>query len=448
MAKIKKTPPKPASDEPLWKKRVHDDAPTGEGNTLGEITGQPPKSTEVPKEANPVIKPTTQDEGGFLNGLAKVGNAVVDAGKAVGNAAVGVATGVGKNLANTAIDVGELAWKGIQYAAASEMEHSAMMQGAWGNEADSKQLLDAANAVRENASNTNWERYTMEGSAEEFGDFIADFNPKGAIKGGIKAIAKGGSKVMSMIADKEKKGIARSNSRAKRRETRAAERDKKTPPKDPEELKKELKEKKGGKVKGVKRTEVPCFDPHDNDTYKSLKTDKERKAFLKEYADQLRRQKDGINNMSADEFKIARDAYNNQAAKNKAANKKGGGRHNKAASAQRKFNRNMKEDIKGKIYQSLRKRGKSAAEAKKESKKRADEVMRGLAALHEPDMSAGSYFDFDPKRAGNRNINGAIGGSWPSRLKTLDDAAQHAINSGLGDAKMNVQLELCRGKKK
>ncbi|PHM23575.1 hypothetical protein [Xenorhabdus budapestensis] len=228
MAKIKKTPPKPASDEALWKKRAHNDAPTGEGNTLGEITGQPPKSTQVPKEANPVIKPNTQDEGGFLNGLAKVGSALADAGKAVGNAAVGVGTGIAKNLGNTAMDVGELAWKGIQYAAASEMEHSAMMQGAWGNEADSKQLRDAANAVRENASNTNWERYTMEGSAEEFGDFIADFNPKGAIKGGIKAIAKGGSKVMSMIADKERKGIARSNSRAKRRETRAAERDKKT----------------------------------------------------------------------------------------------------------------------------------------------------------------------------------------------------------------------------
>ncbi|WP_081989193.1 polymorphic toxin type 15 domain-containing protein [Xenorhabdus indica] len=50
---------------------------------------------------------------------------------------------------------------------------------------------------------------------------------------------------------------------------------------------------------------------------------------------------------------------------------------------------------------------------------------------------------------GDKGINSAIGGSWNGkRIKSLDDAAKDALDSGLGDAKMNVQLELCRGKGK
>ncbi|WP_340621562.1 polymorphic toxin type 15 domain-containing protein [Xenorhabdus siamensis] len=433
MAKIKKIPPKPARDEALWKKRIHNDVPTGEGNTLGEITGQPPKSTQVPKKANPVIKPNTQDEGGFLNGLAKIGNAVVDAGKAVGNAAIGVGTGIAKNLGNTAMDVGELAWKGVQYAAAAEMEHAAMMQGAWGNEADSKQLRDAANAVRENASNTNWERYTMGGSAEEFGDFIADFNPKGLIKGAIK----GGTKVISKITAK---GGAKATTKAGKKIERNTSNHQKSK-EDLEKLKKDLTEKReaknGGKVKGVKKTKVPCFSPYNSKRYKKLKTEKERQAFLKEYADQLRRQQDAINNMSPSEFKTARDAYK----KNK--------RNSKAASAQEDFRNDTERDISDKIYRGLIRKGKDPSEAKEIANVKAKEALQGLAALHEPDMVAGGFGQYAPKKMGDSKINSAIGGSWSGkRIKSLDSGAKDAVDSGLGDAKMNVQLELCRGKGK
>ncbi|BET96022.1 polymorphic toxin type 15 domain-containing protein [Xenorhabdus taiwanensis] len=50
---------------------------------------------------------------------------------------------------------------------------------------------------------------------------------------------------------------------------------------------------------------------------------------------------------------------------------------------------------------------------------------------------------------GDSGINSAIGGSWKGgRIKALDNAAKEAVDSGLGDAKMNIQLELCRGKGK
>ncbi|MBD1228851.1 polymorphic toxin type 15 domain-containing protein [Xenorhabdus griffiniae] len=420
MAKIKKIPPKPASNEALWKKRAHDDAPTGEGNTLGEITGQPPKSTEVPKEANPVIKPTTQSEEGFWGKVGDVG------------------TGILKNLGNTAIDIAEVVYKGHQANAAVDMQLEALAHKAAGNEAEANRLTNKADALMENA-NLDEYRFKPEGAAEELGDTLADLNPKGVFKQAVKGIAQGGSKAMSIIAGKEK-GVARRNSRAKRQETRAAERDKTTPSKDPDELKKELKEKqqnKGGKVKGVKKTKVPCFNPYDSKRYKKLKTDKERKAFLDEYSEQLRRQQDAINSMSPEEFKIARDAYK----KHK--------RNGKAANAQGDFRDQTESDIRKSIHKKLVSKGMDPDKADIIAEKNAKEALQGLAALHEPDMVAGGYGQYAPKKMGDSGINSAIGGSWKGgRIKALDNAAKEAVDSGLGDAKMNVQLELCRGRGK
>ncbi|WP_340617117.1 polymorphic toxin type 15 domain-containing protein [Xenorhabdus entomophaga] len=420
MAKIKKIPPKPASDEALWKKRAHDDAPTGEGNTLGEITGQPPKSTEVPKEANSVIKPNTQSEEGFWGKVGDVG------------------TGILKNLGNTAIDIAEVVYKGHQADAAVEMKLEALAHKAAGNEAEADRLTNKADALMENA-NLDEYRFKPEGAAEEFGDTLADLNPKGVIKQAVKGIAKGGSKAMSIIAGKEK-GVARSNSKAKRQETQAAERDKTTPSKDPDELKKELKEKqqnKGGKVKGVKKTKVPCFHPYDSKRYKRLKTDKERKAFLDEYSEQLRRQQDAINSMSPEEFKIARDSYK----KNK--------RNSQAAGAQENFRVSLENDISDNVSRNLVRKGMSPQKADEIAKEKAKNALQGLAALHEPDMVAGGYGQYAPKKMGDSGINSAIGGSWKGgRIKSLDNAAKEAVDSGLGDAKMNIQLELCRGKGK
>ncbi|WFQ79629.1 polymorphic toxin type 15 domain-containing protein [Xenorhabdus sp. SF857] len=424
MAKIKKTPPKPARDEALWKKRAHDDAPTGEGNTLGEITGQPPKSTEVPKEANPVIRPNTQGEEGFWG---KVGDVVADVG-----------TGILKNLGNTAIDIAEVVYKGHQADAAVEMRLEALAHKAAGNEAEADRLTNKADALMENADLDEY-RFKPEGAAEELGDTLADLNPKGVFKQAVKGIAKGGSKAMSIITGKEK-GVARKNSRAKRQETRAAERDKTTPSKDPDELKKELKEKqqnKGGKVKGVKKTKVPCFNPYDSKRYKRLKTDKERKAFLDEYSEQLRRQQDAINSMSPEEFKIARDSYK----KNK--------RNSQAAGAQENFRVSLENDISDNVSRNLVRKGMSPQKADEIAKEKAKNALQGLAALHEPDMVAGGYGQYAPKKMGDSGINSAIGGSWKGgRIKSLDNAAKEAVDSGLGDAKMNIQLELCRGKGK
>ncbi|MEQ1977596.1 polymorphic toxin type 15 domain-containing protein, partial [Xenorhabdus sp. SGI240] len=382
-------------------------------------------------EANPVIRPNTQGEEGFWGKVGDVG------------------TGILKNLGNTAIDIAEVVYKGHQADAAVEMRLEALAHKAAGNEAEADRLTNKADALMENADLDEY-RFKPEGAAEELGDTLADLNPKGVFKQAVKGIAKGGSKAMSIITGKEK-GVARKNSRDKRRETRAAERDKTTPSKDPDELKKELKEKqqnKGGKVKGVKKTKVPCFDPYDSDRYKSFKTPEERKAFLNEYADQLRGQQAAINDMSPEEFQIARQAYDADSAKGREEGKKGAGRHNKAESAQRRAKRMKTKEIRDNMTQRHINNGMPEKEAKKIAKERAPKALDGLAALHEPDMVAGGKFKYATKRFGDKGINSAIGSSWKSRLKTLDDAAKAAIENGLGDAKMNVQLEVCKGKGK
>ncbi|PHM23569.1 polymorphic toxin type 15 domain-containing protein [Xenorhabdus budapestensis] len=215
---------------------------------------------------------------------------------------------------------------------------------------------------------------------------------------------------------------------------------KKTPPKDPEELKKDLKKKqqnKGGRVTGIKKTKVPCFSPYKGKRYKRLKTDKERNAFLDKYNDQLKRQQDAINNMSADDFKIARDAYK----KNK--------RNSNAASAQQNFRDQTESDIRKSMHKKLVSKGMDPDKADIIAEKNSKEAMKGLAALHEPDMVAGGYGQYAPKKMGDSGINSAIGGSWSGdRIKSLDNAAKEAIYNGLGSAKMNIQLELCRGKGK
>ncbi|WP_275385406.1 RHS repeat-associated core domain-containing protein [Xenorhabdus bovienii] len=48
-----------------------DDSPTGTGNTLGTIVGQPKRSKRSPPEANPPVKPETKKEEGWLEWIKK-----------------------------------------------------------------------------------------------------------------------------------------------------------------------------------------------------------------------------------------------------------------------------------------------------------------------------------------------------------------------------------------
>ncbi|MDC9623066.1 polymorphic toxin type 15 domain-containing protein [Xenorhabdus sp. XENO-7] len=435
--KIEKTPPT-VSDKPLLEKKARNDAPTGEGNTIGEIVGQPPQVTKAPGEANLISKSNTLHEKNFASqAYDNAKKAIVEGGKSVAEMGKGAA----KDTWNFGVDIAELAYPAAQMEAARDMEDAARWYEILGNKEQAKVLSEAAEEARGRAVTGNLDelRVTLDNPEQEAGAVLADLNPKGAVKGAVKGIVgavKGVGKAIEKITAKGgKKTAAGAGQKIEKDAPNVVPKNEKS--KENAGNPQEPPEKKGGKVKGVKKTKVPCFSPYDSKRYKKLKTEKERKEFLKEYANQLRRQQDAINNMSPEEFKIAREAYK----KNK--------RNSLAGKAQEDFRNDTKEDIKGNIFDSLINKKVSVKEAEKIAQSRADEIFDGLAALHEPDMVAGGYGQYAPKKMGDKGINSAIGGSWNGkRIKSLDDAAKEAIDSGLGDAKMNVQLELCRGKGK
>lgn len=178
---------------------------------------------------------------------------------------------------------------------------------------------------------------------------------------------------------------------------------------------------------------VKAFNPFSSDKFKAM-TPEQQKSFLKEYNKQLLAQQNAINRMTVEEFKTARDAYDKL------------GRNPDAAAAQQKFGKDFENEVRDSITESLMTKGTDFKTASAQAAVRAREIRSELAALHDPDMVAGGWFSHEPVRMGDSLINSSIGGSWPSRLKALDEAVSSAIANGSGQTKMNVRLELLRGR--
>lgn len=185
----------------------------------------------------------------------------------------------------------------------------------------------------------------------------------------------------------------------------------------------------------VRATRVPCFHPYDKAKFKRMAPDQQR-AYLDEMAAQLRRQQEAINDMTASQFKAAREAF----AKH--------GRNPTAEGAQEDYRTKFSNSVITSIQSSLRDGGMSPSSAERLAKQRTEELMSKLSALHEPDMVAGGWLKPDPQGMGRADVNSSIGGSWPQRgrASTMDNAAKDAIAAGHGERKMNVQLEVCRGR--
>ncbi|MDH1125690.1 polymorphic toxin type 15 domain-containing protein [Enterobacter sp. GD03975] len=203
-----------------------------------------------------------------------------------------------------------------------------------------------------------------------------------------------------------------------------------------DEVAKAKAESKKGKdgVKVLKPKKIKCFYPYEGGKFKRLSKDGQEK-YLKEYREQLQRQQDAINKMTAQEFKDARDLFDRQK------------RHPGSKDAQNKFREKYENEMRDRIYEELRNEGVSVSDARKRATEQAKEAMSGLAALHEPDMGAGGAGNPNPVTVGDRAVNSAIGGSWQhGRISVIDDMAKDAIDKGAGGSKMNVQLEVCERK--
>jgi type VI secretion system secreted protein VgrG len=86
----------------------------------------------------------------------------------------------------------------------------------------------------------------------------------------------------------------------------------------------------------------------------------------------------------------------------------------------------------------------NGAEAEKLAQGNAKEIMKSLAALHEPDMVAGGSKSVSG--IGNKAVNSSIGSQWAKegRVPQMDSAARQALEQHGPGAKMNVTLERCK----
>jgi hypothetical protein len=226
-------------------------------------------------------------------------------------------------------------------------------------------------------------------------------------------------------------------------------------------------------VTRVELRKIKCFCPFGSKKFKKM-SPHERKKYLKEYAKQVQRQQDAINAMKVNDYKAARDAF--EQAKNLDPRSKG--RNPAADAAQREARKDLRDEIKAGIatapaqreaWEKLRneikagimekmgpdgdltgvdkKAGERAAEVI--AGERADDVMKHLNALHEPDMATGGWHKPKPTRHGDAGVNQSIGPSWNQhdRLKDIDDQVAHARRNGMGGERMNIRLTVCSSKK-
>jgi filamentous hemagglutinin len=120
---------------------------------------------------------------------------------------------------------------------------------------------------------------------------------------------------------------------------------------------------------------------------------------LTEYYSQVKGQETALNKLTADQYKAARDAFNNN------------GRNPNSAKEQRQVHKDLEADIAKNLFdQYTTKRGMEPDAALKLAKKDAAKIRKSqkLAALHEPDNIAGGFFGV-PEDVGKSNVNSAIG---------------------------------------
>lgn len=196
----------------------------------------------------------------------------------------------------------------------------------------------------------------------------------------------------------------------------------------------------GGNIRIVRKRMAkfdvqPCFDVVGYARRRAPGSGADQRRIIKEYTRQLSDQQNGLNDLTVSEYLAGRDAYNRL------------GRDGVSdGNAQSDARAALKSRIAASIFDTLDGRGVSPSQAESMANTRAEEVMKKLAALHNPDMIAGGKDAIG--RVSDAGVNSSIGGSWGdytnpnSRIATIDAAAN---NPSLDpNAKMNVNLPPCR----
>ncbi|MNJ33499.1 hypothetical protein D3C77_281850 [compost metagenome] len=172
------------------------------------------------------------------------------------------------------------------------------------------------------------------------------------------------------------------------------------------------KEPSTGKTGSMPLHTVECF-----------KADKLPASKIGEFERQLKGQQEGLNRLSVEEFleNIANPVKRDPAI---------------ARTARRELQDKLQKRIQRELLAEM-----SPLEAMKMSAIKAKETMASLAALHNPDLSAGGkdvISDF-----GDRRVNSSIGAQWRAKIANLKKAAENAPKSSDAPIYMNINLHKC-----
>lgn len=173
---------------------------------------------------------------------------------------------------------------------------------------------------------------------------------------------------------------------------------------------------------------------------------REDPLVLKQFAVQLRRQQDGLNQMTVGEFIGGMSWYAEKRQEGAKAPRKG------EEAKQKAMRQKYESTIRASTVKSLECRGMSKEAAEEKANAKLPLIMKDLAALHEPDIAvAGS----EVTRLGRADVNSSIGAQWaqgPGGRFSSDDSRRYRLlkdvmkaQSTMGDgALLNVVLEPCR----
>ena len=178
---------------------------------------------------------------------------------------------------------------------------------------------------------------------------------------------------------------------------------------------------------------IPCFkaDAYANNPWLS-----------KEFDRQLKQQNEGLNELTVEQYAKNRGQYLNPMTRQQLERDRG------------KVARQARGKYKSKVALELRekfvKEGSSLKDAKELAKQQAEDKMKGLAALHEPDLVAGGYNII--QSVGSRRINSSLGSQWVkkpdgatmTRVQIIDEYIKTVPKEKWATTQMNMKLERCK----
>ncbi len=171
---------------------------SGSGNTSGKVTAITTASGGSAHEAAPVVKTQTEEEEGIWDSIKNWMTGAGDKVEAAANHPVEGGKGAAKGMWNMVPDMATMMAQGSAYQMAGEMEQNAAILSLFGMDEQAKAQQTMGQAVRDNASNINFDEYRLEMSnkAQEGGDLIATIagfatGVGGVIKLGGRATVKG-----------------------------------------------------------------------------------------------------------------------------------------------------------------------------------------------------------------------------------------------------------------